>query len=317
MALFSTCDLKEGLDHLEFFLDDMDRKWLERGGGEGLKTALFDKAITCKEGKVQGLILYLKEQPIGIAWVEKTTPYYGNVVIHSIDAVYDEPLIRTSVEHGFFNDALLEIVSVDFTDQARACFCSLGLIENKRQRMSYWLEDTDPFPPMFSDVEFRELTESDKHFTSTLSFSAHQISRDYDMYPEMTIFDLRKKLEDRLFSQGYGPMVTKGSLMASVQGMDLGYIVLVEVPCWGFEKMPWIFDVCIKPEFQGKGLGRALIQESINHCISLGYPVMGLAVTDSNPALHLYDKMKFQRVDTFYEYVLPCTKNLYPRLTFS
>jgi GNAT superfamily N-acetyltransferase len=314
MSEFSTLDLVNGLDYLDLFLDDMESKWLAKGGGPGLKDSLIEKAVTCKEGgKVRGVILCHEEKPVGISWVEKTTKFYGNIVFHSLENKYDEKLADTVCDNKFFDDSLLEVVIVDLDSPVMQRLRDLGLVENKRQRMSFWLEGTPEFQQVFTDIEFRQITEEDKHYTGTLSYTTHQISKDYEMYPEMTIFDLRKKLEDHLYNKGYGPIVKEASLVASLNGMPLGYIMIVEVNCWGFDKMPWIFDVCVKPDFHGKGLGRALLFESINQLIKLKYSVLGLAVTGSNSAIHLYEKTGFQLVDHFSEFLQICTPELYPR----
>jgi len=316
--MYTSRNLADSFTDLDTLLDHMEAKWVESGGGEGLKTALYEKAVLCHEGaRVQGRFLICDSQPVGFYWVELLTNHYGNIVLHCIDDQHNHYLADLVLEQGAFFDKLLEVVIVDLQSPILEQFRKAGCIENNRRRMSYWLEGTPHYPTLFKDVEFRELTEEDKHFTSTLSYTCHQISRDYDMYPEMTIFEKRQKLEDYLFSERYGPVISKGSLIASVNGVQLGYIVNVEVTCWGFEKMPWIFDICVKPDFHGKGLGRALIHESVNRLIDMKYPVIGLAATESNPAIHLYEKVGFQYVDSFQEFIFPKTPELYPRLVLN
>ena len=80
--------------------------------------------------------------------------------------------------------------------------------------------------------------------------------------------------------------------------------LMIEVKCWGYDKVPWVFDLVVKPEYHGKGIGRILISESLNKCLEEKFPICGLAVTTSNKyAIRLYEKLNFQHVDNFYEYI--------------
>ena len=117
-----------------------------------------------------------------------------------------------------------------------------------------------------------------------------------------------RELEKKVVVWLNGEIIQDASIMAYLDGQLLGYCMMVEVNCWGYDKMPWVFDICVKPEFHGRGIGRAIMQESINRLLDHNYPLLGLAVTLSNPAVHLYENMGFQYVDTFHEFILPTEK---------
>ena len=72
--------------------------------------------------------------------------------------------------------------------------------------------------------------------------------------------------------------------------------------------MGWVLDMAVEPSFQGRGFGRALLEESLHGAVKAELPVVGLAVTLTNAAaIHLYEKVGFHVVERFHEYIGPRT----------
>lgn len=56
----------------------------------------------------------------------------------------------------------------------------------------------------------------------------------------------------------------------------------------------WIMDFAVLPERRGKGVGRELLKAAADHCVEIGIPYLGLAVSSHNVnALHLYEQFGF------------------------
>ncbi len=298
-------NISEHLDVFDSYLDEMDCLWRERTDAEGLKLAVQEKVLKELGKTIEGVIAFIDDEAVGVYWAEINTPHYGNITFHASDDVVGEPLANHAIDAGVFTQRQMEIVQVLDTDIFRKTLEKAGCIKNHRERMSLWLEEGAYFnqdPPEIP-VDYYLLSEEYKDITAKMSFDAHQISRDYYMYPEMNNLEKRIALEAKVHAGGHGTIIDKASLLVFHEGTPVGYCLFVEVACWGFEKVPWIFDIVIAPGYDGKGIGRELLKVSLNILTDLKYPIVGLAVTKDNYAKKLYEKLEFQHVDDFYEYI--------------
>lgn len=57
---------------------------------------------------------------------------------------------------------------------------------------------------------------------------------------------------------------------------------------------PWVTDVFVEPEVQGRGVGRALFARAVSALRAAGEPTLRLAVHVDNPAQRLYADLGFQ-----------------------
>jgi ribosomal-protein-alanine N-acetyltransferase len=86
-------------------------------------------------------------------------------------------------------------------------------------------------------------------------------------------------------------------LKAVEEGLMVGFIAGDPRPS---EHMAWIATVGVLPEFQRRGIGRALLRECEKR---LPQPRLRLCVRESNEsAIHLYEQEGYQSVDTWREY---------------
>jgi len=61
--------------------------------------------------------------------------------------------------------------------------------------------------------------------------------------------------------------------------------------------------ICVKKEYQRKGLGRSLLEFCINNCINKGFYEFYLHVATTNTkAINLYEKLKFTKIKTIKNY---------------
>ncbi len=64
----------------------------------------------------------------------------------------------------------------------------------------------------------------------------------------------------------------------------------------------FIYDIFVKEEFRGKGIGTVLMEKAESFCRERGYSRIGLMVSsDNQPAIKLYTKMGFKAEQMFME----------------
>ncbi len=306
MSLRTLVVPKENIPHLALFMEDIERVWTSRGGGPGIADALLEK-LKSDSSTFQILEIWEGEEPLGLAWVETITEHYGNMVLHALREDIRVPLAEALVEKGWLKMVFSELVQFDDTSDYYDTFVRLGLHENTRQRMSLDLSVYEPvttYPKHTQqDMAFVPMTLEHKLISSEISYLAHQVSRDYAGYPDLENLDRRIGLEQMVYDNVYGPIVPEASLFLSYQDYAVGSCMVIELPCWGYERVPWIFDMCIHPHYHGQGFGRCLLQESLRILKEQGFPVVGLAVTLSNTsAIALYESLGFALADYFSEF---------------
>jgi len=79
-------------------------------------------------------------------------------------------------------------------------------------------------------------------------------------------------------------------------GRSMGQVFTVGPVPWGSVPMSWVLDLAVGPGGQGRGFGAALLAYAISGTRRAGLTVVGLTVTDGNPARRLYDRMGFRPV---------------------
>ena len=249
-------------------------------------------------------ILSCMNEPVGITWVELTSDYYGNITAYVPEIQHFDSLVKLLKENRYFKNKMIELVNLEqntaFID---SCF-KHELKSNIRQRMYLWLNEYRSTQLDDHPFRFEAYTDHWLTWSSKVSVDAHAISKDYVDYEEMKTPANRMRLENKVFNEGYGDLNQNASRVIFFNNKPVGFCLVVNVKCWGYEAVPWIFDICIDPSFHGQGIGKFLLQEVIKIIDNDGYDIMGLAVTLTNRnAIGLYNKLGFQDLDIFYEFV--------------
>jgi 3-oxoadipate enol-lactonase len=117
-----------------------------------------------------------------------------------------------------------------------------------------------------------------------------------------TIDDSGETLEDALaevqqhFAGEDGPALDSCSFVIEQDGQALAAALVM---LWEKTQRPLVSFLMTHPAVKNQGMGRYLLQKSINALLAQGYDDLALYVTDGNlPAQHLYEKMGFQIVAT-------------------
>tara|TARA_E500000178_G_C16939885_1_gene715836 strand:- start:5 stop:925 length:921 start_codon:yes stop_codon:yes gene_type:complete len=295
--------IKEDNSDTTYLFEDIQKNWEQRGGTSDLAELLKQKAFYEKKYHVETFIMYDNENPVGITWFELTTKSYGNVSMHVLSDKYAPNMVEFLVAKNLFNNRMIEVVSIEDSAIFKDEFYKKNLIANIRQRMSLWLNTDHYYHEEDHPFTFKQYKEEDLEWAAKLSLESHKISKDYKMYDEMNSLERRIELEKRVWSKWYGELINPASIVIFHNDKPVGYSLVIDVKCWGYEHVPWVFDICIEPSFHGQGIGKVLSHRYLNTLIDLDYPLMGLAVTLSNTyAKSLYEKCGFQMVDIFYEF---------------
>ncbi|MFC1770617.1 GNAT family N-acetyltransferase [Candidatus Margulisiibacteriota bacterium] len=301
-------NLNQFLHFVDEFYRTIDDFWKKKYGDPGIYHVLKNKLEGIKKHKITGIIIFKDKKPAGIAWIEKFTEYYGNMVLYSLMPEDREYLASALVESGCLENSMLELIKFEDTQVYEETFISKGLIHNYRQRMAWFSPEDFTCPKIPKDISFREIKKKDAHISGEISYKAHKISQDYIGYPDLDSIENRVKLEKMVFNKLYGPIIKPASLFILYKDQIVGACLMIESSCWGYKKVPWIFDIVIEPEFQGKGFGTILLTQCLAILKDMDYPVVGLAVTISNKsAIHIYEKYNFTLVEKFSEFAYKTT----------
>lgn len=73
-----------------------------------------------------------------------------------------------------------------------------------------------------------------------------------------------------------------------------GLVVSRTPPAESHPGGPWVTDVFVEPEHQGRGIGAGLFGHAIAALTASGEPSLWLAVQVDNPAQHLYRRLGFE-----------------------
>lgn len=92
----------------------------------------------------------------------------------------------------------------------------------------------------------------------------------------------------------WGPVVWQASLAAELESALVSAVIIVLDDA--HEDLPLLAFAITDPAFRRRGIGQQLIEESIRRLDATGVKELHLAVTRSNPAFALYQRLEFEVV---------------------
>jgi len=126
-----------------------------------------------------------------------------------------------------------------------------------------------------------------------------------DAGPFRSLGEAERELAALLGGGAAGPLVHDASAtVADAMGAVVGAVIVTRLPAqtWGWPGGWWIAEMFVVANWQGRGLGRALMRHAIARCVAAGEERIGLAVTEGSRAERLYLRLGFRRRRT--EFVL-------------
>jgi GNAT superfamily N-acetyltransferase len=112
-----------------------------------------------------------------------------------------------------------------------------------------------------------------------------------DHRPDETPERARAVLDSHLAGREFGPLLRGSGLAVAPDGSVAGAILLGTLPGAPPLNGPWLIEVFRHPDH--RGVGRALIERAL---ALADVPVLGLMVTEGNPARGLYEELGFRLV---------------------
>lgn len=148
-----------------------------------------------------------------------------------------------------------------------------------------------PAKDVTAPVDLRPISNADEAGLGKLMWCAFHGSADDADYsgPEEAYSDARLALEGR-----WGPVIWEASLVAEVDDVLVSAVIVVRDNARG--GMPLLAFAMTDPDFQRRGIGQLLIEESIRRLDAAEVKELHLAVVRTNPALVLYQRLGFVTV---------------------
>ena len=177
---------------------------------------------------------------------------------------------------------------------------SIGFTKYERAYMTLARANIEalPNPEIPDGLWFETYLESSRKEVSNLVFTCNDGHVDQDVFPEF--FGSReacKQLLENIEANRYGDYKEGQSWLLFSEGANIGACFMtIRNGTAGY-----IPDICVNPEFRGKGLGKALLVHSMKHQLKVEGDLtqVDLDVTLSNNAKFLYKSLGF---DTVREY---------------
>ena len=303
--MIKTYSLLSHLDRLDMVFDHIEMVWNDRNGSLGIRDYLNEKVPLIQSEKIKGVMLYKDDRLAGVGWVDIGDLCYGSMMFHHLEEGVETELVISLLDLGLLDGVLVELLT--FWEEPGLIYRDIleanGFFGNYRQRMALDLKKPYFFDADFSGVRFETLTTDLLPISSRISLAAHQYSLDQKHAPDLDHYEGRLALAQHICSGKFGEVLDSSSLLMWRGEDPIGFILVVAIKCWGLDKVPWVFDVCVDPKYIGQGYGKKLFCKSLGALTQLEYSFFGLSVTNSNTiAKYLYEKCGFFKVDEFVEY---------------
>ena len=301
---YKSIPLDKATPYLSHCIDGIHTYCVETYNNKAYSQSLIEKFDKITEGNIKGFILVDPEDhPQAMVWVEVLTRNHGSLIIYAQNHMAEIEAIERLMESKLAKGCLLELItftpSLNIQDQLR----QVGAIENYRQRMAVFLQE-NTFEPFQTQYKITPLGDQSVETTTELSVAAHLVSEDYKGYDGLINMDKRRTLQNDIMSNKFGPYNESASCALMDGATMIGFCCYVDIENWGEPVVPWIFDICVHPDFHGLGYGAGLLNYSLQILKEQNLKYAGLAVTNDNySAWGLYQKMGFSFVEYFYEYV--------------
>lgn len=295
------------IERLDVLFDDMDRAWKALGRPGSIRPHLESKREAIRRGQLCGLLGMEGGRPMAISWVDLPHGNYGTVLFHTLREQDQASVAEACVRAKLLDGRVVELAQFHPGEGYRKGLRKMGLQEHFRQKMALGLDQPLPSePPLLPEANFEPLQAEHAEIISEISCAAHALSRDLEGYPDFATPPRRAALERAIFSGLFGQVLGRASLLLRYAGEPVGACLVVGLSGWGYERVAWVLDMTVRPDFHGKGLGRAMLIRSLRGMVEESVPIAGLAVTQTNRhAVRLYEKTGFKTVEQFYEYIWP------------
>jgi GNAT superfamily N-acetyltransferase len=116
---------------------------------------------------------------------------------------------------------------------------------------------------------------------------------------------LRERFDPLLAGRLYGPLLPFSALVANPDDRIVAAALVNDFTSEAFWHGPWITDLFRKPAPAHAGMGTLLLRRILADARQAGHTAMSLAVTDDNPAQHLYAAHGFRLIEKIVTLFIP------------
>lgn len=237
----------------------------------------------------------------GIFIIDKLDIQYAQIIIFCIHEDQESQWVQEVLKTNSLNNMTVELIQFRPSFTIRDTFIAAGFPEKERVKMIHNnLSDFNSYvlPPEFSLIPMSEQTID---IAGQISYQAHKARQSNERYYNYSAANKRSQFSKLLQDPNYNTYLKEASFILSFNNKYLG---LVESIMMNFqnEEIPWIADIAILPDFQGKKLGKMLLLQTLKSFHALGFSKSGLSVTRSNAnAYALYTSLGYEEKENFVE----------------
>lgn len=299
--------LLDCVDSFDIIFQDIEIRWRAAGNTESILPYLNEKILDIQKEIIKGFVAFESQNiPVGICWTDLPHKRYGNVLVHATNPDYEVYMAIKLVRSGLLDGTVTELIQFTGFDRYLTGFLGMGLSKKFRYRMGLLAEDFPEPPPLPPQVALEPLTVDHAAIIGEISYIAHTHRKDLEGYIDYAYPDRCAKHKKSLIEGEFGKMVPEASFVITYYGKPVGSCMVIDIACWGYDHMAWIFDIALHPDYHSLGLGKLLLHHTLKGTKNAGYPIMGLAVTVTNEiAYTLYEKTGFQIYEEYYEILSP------------
>ena len=251
------------------------------------------------------LIVYvLKEEDrfVGFCFLDSLELDYGQLYLYT-KVPEDEVFFASELMGlGLLEGRIVELIQFREGFQLRDAFIAAGCVEKERVKMVHpHLEAFEQFvmPEGFSMLP---VTQETLDIAAGISQKAHVVRHQEERYANYHTLENRKAFSLGLKKNRY---IDEVSCILYASQQHLGLVESIYMTHQK-EELPWIADLSIAPQYQGKKYGQLLLQYCLSQFYKMGHTKAGLSVSIKNKAAYaLYKKIGFEESEWMVELFIP------------
>lgn len=277
---------------LDEFVQKAESQW---GGSLAEMVKPLKKAVS--EKKVDGWVICSQDHPVGVA-ISTYSDERGRInFMHVLSRHQDEGLYPLLIEHTVSELRKAgatrinsEVMVLGDEEAVSETFKKLGFRLLKRKMMCASLADDVSEPPLPQGCTVVSWDDTCMEAVATLIWDANQGGVDQLIYPEFETRESVSRMVQGIRRGTSGHFDEKVSLVALCEGSPCAVVLFTRSsPDEGF-----IAEMAVGRNYQGRGVGKALLARSLSCARAQGIKKVRLGVTEENiSAVNLYKGLGF------------------------